>query len=128
MPSLVSFPVSVVSAAFVVGSLLTLFLLRRCQVRKTLPYPPGPRPLPLVGNLFHVPQSRFALAWTNLGAQYGPMTWLTVPGQNFLVLNSFEAANELLERRGSIYVNRPRWVMLRELLGQVSALLVQCGI
>ncbi|KIO33201.1 hypothetical protein M407DRAFT_18054 [Tulasnella calospora MUT 4182] len=116
MPFQTSFPVSALNAAFVIGALLALVLVSKYQVRRKLPYPPGPRPLPLLGNLFDAPQSRFALTWTELGNRYGPLTWLTFPGQNFLVINSFEAAKELLERRGSNYLDRPRWVMLREVM------------
>ncbi|KIO33200.1 hypothetical protein M407DRAFT_18053 [Tulasnella calospora MUT 4182] len=114
MPSQTPFPVSTLNAAFVIGTLLALILLSKYRVRSKLPYPPGPRPLPLVGNLFQAPQSRYALTWTEFGNRYGPLTWLTFPGQNFLVINSIEAAKELLEKRGLNYQDRPRWVMLRE--------------
>ncbi|KAG8928004.1 hypothetical protein FRC01_006590 [Tulasnella sp. 417] len=117
MPFQSSLPISVLDAAVAIGALLALILHSKYRARRDLPYPPGPRPLPLFGNLFHVPSSRFALAYTELGNQYGPLTRLVFPGQNYLVVNSFEAAKELLERRGSIYQDRPRWVMLRELMG-----------
>ncbi|KAG8971519.1 hypothetical protein FRC05_010996 [Tulasnella sp. 425] len=64
-----------------------------------------------------MPKSEFALTWTKLGEQYGPMTWLTIPGQPYLILNLFEIARELLEKRGSIYNDRPRFVMIAELVG-----------
>ncbi|KAG8971532.1 hypothetical protein FRC05_011009 [Tulasnella sp. 425] len=50
------------------------------------------------------------------GEEYGPLTWLTIPGQNLLIINSFEAAKELLEKRALVFIDRPRFVMLRELL------------
>ncbi|KIO27631.1 hypothetical protein M407DRAFT_73022 [Tulasnella calospora MUT 4182] len=113
-----SLPISGTHVAFAAGALLALALLSsRYRARRHLSYPPGPRPLPLLGNILDIPRSQFALTWTELGRRYGPLTWLTVPGQTFLVLNSFEAAKELLERRGSIYLDRPRWVMLKELIG-----------
>lgn len=52
-----------------------------------------------------------------MGEEYGPLTSLTVPGQRFLIVNSMEAAKELLEKRGSTYVDRPKFVFLRKLLG-----------
>lgn len=82
-----------------------------------MPYPPGPRALPVVGNVLDMPQSRFALTWTRFGEKYGPLTWLTVPGQNILVINSFEAAKELLETRPLLFADRPRFTMLTQLLG-----------
>lgn len=65
-----------------------------------------------------MPQSRFALTWTRFGEKYGPLTWLTVPGQNILVINSFEAAKELLETRPLLFADRPRFTMLTQLLGE----------
>lgn len=52
-----------------------------------------------------------------MAQRYGPLTFLTVPGQHVLVITSVEAAKDLLEKRGSIYVDRPRFVMVGELLG-----------
>lgn len=57
-----------------------------------------------------------------MAQRYGPLTFLTVPGQHVLVITSVEAAKDLLEKRGSIYVDRPRFVMVGELLGEVDTL------
>ncbi|KIO24838.1 hypothetical protein M407DRAFT_39782, partial [Tulasnella calospora MUT 4182] len=100
------------------AALLVLVLLKRRQKSKqNLPYPPGPPPLPLIGNVLDMPRSKFALTWTKFGEKYGPLTWLTIPGQTVLVINSFEAAQELLDKRGSVFSDRPRFTMLSELLG-----------
>ncbi|KAG8932907.1 hypothetical protein FRC00_013904 [Tulasnella sp. 408] len=64
-----------------------------------------------------MPTSRFALTWDKFAEKYGALTFLTVAGQPFLVLNSLEAAKELMDTRGSTYVNRPRFVMAAELVG-----------
>lgn len=153
MSSHLPFSLSAVDAFLVAGALLALHFISGYPKRRNLPHPPGPRPLPLLGSkqwlfnlfpsgyrltctaltpnntldLFHVPQSRFALSWTKFGSRYGPLTWITVPGQNILVINSFEAGNELLDRRGSIYLTRPRWVMLRELMGQLARCCPTCN-
>ncbi|KIO27629.1 hypothetical protein M407DRAFT_23194 [Tulasnella calospora MUT 4182] len=70
-----------------------------------------------VPDILDMPQTRFAIAFTKFGEEYGPLTWLTIPGQNILVVNSFEAAKELLEKRSSIFIDRPRFTMTNELLG-----------
>ena len=43
-------------------------------------------------------------------------------GNNILVLNSMKAINDLLEKKGSIYSDRPSFTVVGELmgLGQVS--------
>lgn len=45
----------------------------------------------------------------------GDVNYVTVVGQPIIVLNSYQAARDLLEKRSGIYSNRPRMVMLTEL-------------
>ncbi|KAF9553649.1 cytochrome P450 [Agrocybe pediades] len=72
-----------------------------------LPYPPGPKPKPLIGNMFEMLQPDVPRAFAKLGKQYGSIVHLRVMGQHFVVLNSFEDAEELLEKRAGIYSDRP---------------------
>ncbi|KIO27614.1 hypothetical protein M407DRAFT_72949 [Tulasnella calospora MUT 4182] len=69
-----------------------------------------------------MPKSKFAITWSKFGEEYGPLTWLTIPGQNILVINSIEAAKELLDKRASNSVERPRFTMANELLGMSKLL------
>jgi hypothetical protein len=39
--------------------------------RGGLPYPPGPRPVPLIGNLLDIPRESSWLAYTELAKKYG---------------------------------------------------------
>uniref|UniRef100_A0A8H8CJB8 Cytochrome P450 n=1 Tax=Psilocybe cubensis TaxID=181762 RepID=A0A8H8CJB8_PSICU len=59
--------------------------------------------------------------FTEWGAQYGDIVHISVFGQPMLVLNSLQAARDLLDRRSSIYSDRPRFVLLSELMGWSSA-------
>ncbi|KAG9006557.1 hypothetical protein FRB90_009884 [Tulasnella sp. 427] len=107
------------AGAIACGVALTFFclVLRRWASGRSIRYPPGPKPLPFIGNILDLPKSEFALTWTKFGKEYGPLTWLTIPGRNFLVINSVEAAKDLLEKQGSNYINRPRFIMMGELVG-----------
>lgn len=40
----------------------------------------------------------------------GPVVYIRVAGQGILVLNTHAAAADLLDRRGNIYGDRPRWI------------------
>ena len=44
---------------------------RDYQRRGGLPYPPGPRPLPIIGNLLGIPIESSWLAYTRLAKKYG---------------------------------------------------------
>lgn len=74
-----------------------------------------------MSDLLDMPQSKFAMTWSKFGEQFGPLTWLTIPGQTILVINSLEAAKELLDKRALIYIDRPRFTMASELVGELIA-------
>jgi hypothetical protein len=46
--------------------LATLWSIRENRRRGELPYPPGPRPLPIIGNLLDIPKEFSWLAYTRL--------------------------------------------------------------
>jgi hypothetical protein len=52
-------------------SVATFIFIRDYQRRRGLPYPPGPRPLPLIGNLLDIPKLFSWLAYTQLSKKYG---------------------------------------------------------
>ncbi|KAJ7447294.1 cytochrome P450 [Mycena galericulata] len=83
--------------------------------RSSLPRPPGPRGLPLVGNLFQLTDDSWNL-FTQWKADYGPIVHINLGGQEVVVLNSFPAAAELLEKRSAIYSDRPTLFVAREIL------------
>jgi len=47
-------------------------------------------------------------------------------GQNMIVLSSLDAARELLDKRSSIYSDRPRFVLFSDLCVSASALQITC--
>ncbi|KAG8947343.1 hypothetical protein FRC04_010791 [Tulasnella sp. 424] len=81
-----------------------------------LPYPPGPRPLPIIGNVLDMPRAKSPLTFTKWRDLYGPLTYVVTTGRPFLIVNDYEMVKELFERRGNIYINRPRHIM-HELIG-----------
>ncbi|KAI6039873.1 cytochrome P450 [Pisolithus marmoratus] len=91
-------------------TLLVLFCLyislRKPRV-KGLPFPPGPRALPLVGNLLSLNSAEPWLSYTEWGKKYGDLLYVRLLGQNFIVLNSEKIARRLLDQRSSIYSDRP---------------------
>ncbi|KAI9435475.1 cytochrome P450 [Lactarius indigo] len=72
-----------------------------------LQYPPGPRGLPLLGNLFDIPQYAPWETYARWGRQYGDVTSISVIGRLVVFVNSARAARDLLEHRGSRYMDRP---------------------
>ncbi|KAI0299925.1 cytochrome P450 [Russula brevipes] len=104
------------------GSLTILFSLALLFVahagKKRLPYPPGPKRLPIVGNLFNMPSRAEWFTYLKWSQEFdSDVIHADVMGSHIIILNSIKAAQELLEKRSSIYSDRPPMIVLRKLLG-----------
>ncbi|KAG7089977.1 hypothetical protein E1B28_011601 [Marasmius oreades] len=80
-------------------------------------YPPGPKPLPVLGNIRDFTIKEPWLTATEWGRKYGDICYLHVLNWNVVFLNSLQAADDLLEKRGAIYSDRPTLQMSGELCG-----------
>ncbi|THV05812.1 cytochrome P450 [Dendrothele bispora CBS 962.96] len=93
---------------------LIFYYFRRARID---PCPPGPRGIPVLGNLFQLdnvkPWHTFA-KWKEL---YGPMVYLNIAGQPMIILNSRKVAEDLFDRRGSNYIDRHRFIALEKTTG-----------
>lgn len=110
-----------------IGVLVITLFLSICVCRNSqfllYPLPPGPKKLPFLGNLFVMPSTYAWKVWAEWGKFYSQqfpylcrvtsnlikdtdILHLKVPGQSIIVLNSYGAAKELLDRRSAIYSSR----------------------
>lgn len=107
------------AAAFAGLATLALYLLQKRPLKKAArnKYPPGPKPLPLVGNVTDLPTSFEWETFAEWAKQYGDIMHLKVFGSSILVLSSVRAAKDLLEGRSSIYSCRPKFTMIHDLMG-----------
>ncbi|KAI0656915.1 O-methylsterigmatocystin oxidoreductase [Cubamyces menziesii] len=76
-----------------------------------LPLPPGPTRLPIIGNLLNLPRKQLGPALRDMGKQYGDVMYFDLFGQPMIVLNSYDAAVDLLDTRSLNTSDRPRIVM-----------------
>ncbi|TBU57403.1 cytochrome P450 [Dichomitus squalens] len=87
------------------------------QKQRRLSLPPGPKGLPVVGNLKDMTLTGLWFPAQKWAQQFGELVYLNIFGQGLLFVNSYEAAVDLLEKRGAIYSDKPRMVMAGELCG-----------
>ncbi|KAF7375471.1 putative monooxygenase [Mycena sanguinolenta] len=73
--------------------------------------PAGPRRWPLIGSVLEIPQTYQWLTFSKWAKTYGSIVYADVLGQPFIIINSAKVANELLDKRSSIYSNRPNLTM-----------------
>ncbi|KAJ7857081.1 cytochrome P450 [Mycena olivaceomarginata] len=93
--------------------LIVLYGFRWRRSRSQLPLPPGPKKLPIVGNLFNIPPKRQWETYLQWSKQFNSdIIHLNAAGTSVVVLSSMEAVKELFERRSSLYSDRPHLPML----------------
>ncbi|KAJ7101797.1 cytochrome P450 [Mycena epipterygia] len=93
------------------------------------PLPPGPRGLPLLGNILDVPYEEQWRKFAEIGEVWGDLASLTIFGQALIIINSVKVAEDLLDVRGAIFSDRPVIPMGGELMGFNNALsLSQYGV
>ncbi|KLO15260.1 CyP450 monooxygenase [Schizopora paradoxa] len=102
--------VAVLDACAVAAAVvLCVFLRRRGQ--KSLPRPPGPPGRPIIGNLLQIPSTRLWERAAEWGKEYGDLIFIEAVGMPILIINSYETAVELVNKRSSIYSSRPHITM-----------------
>lgn len=90
--------------------------VRILRVRCKLP--PGPFPLPIVGNVLQPPKSKPWIMFEKWSQQYGdPLITVWIGRVPSIFVNDAWAASDLMEKRANIYSSRPRHVVLGDLLG-----------
>ncbi|CAE6405195.1 unnamed protein product [Rhizoctonia solani] len=87
--------------------------------------PPGPRPLPIIGNLHNLKTINVYEQFRQLSRKYGPIVSLKI-GSNTLILLGGDGSHvrELYDKRGNIYSGRPL-EMVTEITGSGDNILFQ---
>lgn len=81
-----------------------------------LPLPPGPDGEPILGHLRIIPASNPEYYYQEISKELGSdILSFNVLGQPVIVLNSVEAAVDLLDKRGANYCDRPRFVLFEQM-------------
>ncbi|KAF4570982.1 hypothetical protein EYR36_008309 [Pleurotus pulmonarius] len=91
----------------IVLSLVGLLAYLTSRSMKRPPLPPGPPADPLIGHLRVLPTEKHAEVYLEWSKIYGDVMHLKVFGRNMIVLNSVQAATDLLEKRSAKYSDRP---------------------
>ncbi|XP_077147711.1 cytochrome P450 2K1-like [Ranitomeya variabilis] len=77
--------------------------------------PPGPRPLPIIGNLHILDMKRPYLTMHELSKKYGPVYTLQLGVEKVIVICGYEAVKDALVNHGDEFSGRPKVVLIDEL-------------
>ncbi|MBN3290235.1 CP2BB protein, partial [Polypterus senegalus] len=95
---------TVILAAILLG-LLFLSLFKRDSIRYTK-MPPGPTPLPVIGNLLQVDGGRPHLSFLKMSETYGPVMTVHFGPKPVVVLVGFKAVHEALVKQADAFSGR----------------------
>ncbi|XP_063298151.1 cytochrome P450 2K4-like [Pelobates fuscus] len=100
-------PVSVLLSVVVVLFLLNAFLDRKGKVYKN--FPPGPRTLPIIGNIHNMLMRRQKphLTFQELAEEYGPVYSMQMGPEKIVVLCGYEAVKDALVNYAEEFSERP---------------------
>lgn len=88
------------------------------------PLPPGPKGLPLIGNIHDFPKTGEVeyQHWLKHKDIYGPISSVTIFGQTFVIVNDANMALELLRDRSNTNSGRPQQTFSMDMVGWKDAL------
>ncbi|KAI0642043.1 cytochrome P450 [Trametes meyenii] len=105
-----------------VASFVSIWIAALPFIRRVPAVPPGPKGLPILGNVHQLPekfQEKTLLRWSR---EYGDIMYLKFFRTPTIVLSSVEAARDLLDKRSAKYSDRPPMLMFTDLIGMDSSL------
>lgn len=117
--------ISLVSQSAIIA--LLGYVVYRYSTTQARNLPPGPKPLPLVGNVsdFPPPGTAEHEHWLKHKDAYGPISSVTAMGMTLVIIHDKQAAHDLLEQNASKTSGRPSMTFANELCGYESIVLCQ---
>ncbi|NXT84317.1 CP2K6 protein, partial [Zapornia atra] len=97
--------------------LIVLLILKRQEVWKSHAkenFPPGPRPLPIIGNLHIMDLKRPYLTMLELSKTYGPVFSIQMGQRKIVVLSGYDAVKEALVNQADAFSGRPKIPLVEE--------------
>ncbi|KAG1869894.1 cytochrome P450 [Suillus subluteus] len=91
------------------------------------PLPPGPMPLPIVGNVLSLDTTQPWLTFNAWKSTYGDIIYARLLNKPVIVINSEEVAKDLFEARSTIYSDRPQSIVYPHFASDFNPVLMPYG-
>ncbi|XP_069586391.1 cytochrome P450 2G1-like isoform X2 [Ranitomeya imitator] len=90
---------------FMLTFLMTLWVKRKGKQSKL---PPGPTPLPFLGNLLQIDFKNIVEEFVKFGSKYGPVSMAYLGPKKVLILNGYDVVREAFLDNAEVFSDRPR--------------------
>ncbi|XP_065880310.1 6,7,8-trihydroxycoumarin synthase-like [Euphorbia lathyris] len=90
--------------------IILIFLTQNHKTKTNLHLPPGPRGLPIIGNLHQLDNSTLHHHLWKLSEKFGPLMSLRLGSLKVLVVSSAETAKQVLKTHDLIFCSRPSFI------------------
>ncbi|KAK4491025.1 hypothetical protein RD792_001746 [Penstemon davidsonii] len=101
-----------ITLALLIVSITFLFILKKSKAAVIVNWPPGPKPLPIIGNIHQLSALPFR-SFRDLAKQYGPIMHLRLGQVPTIVVSSPEIAKEMLKEHDPSFADRPQTIALK---------------
>ncbi|XP_068136230.1 cytochrome P450 2K6-like [Hyperolius riggenbachi] len=105
-------PVSILLLVLFCGLLVKLF--QGSKQSPTHNYPPGPKPLPIIGNMHLLNMNRPYKSLMELAKKYGSIFSIQIGSQKFVILCGYEMVKEALVKHSEDFWERPHIPIFEE--------------
>jgi hypothetical protein len=103
---------------FASTGLFVIILWYSLRRKKDLPLPPGPLPLPIIGNGHQTPSINACRTYQKWHKTYGPIVALRYGRKDVISIGSHQVARDLLEKKSSIYSSRPQFIIASQCIAK----------
>nr|BAK09444.1 cytochrome P450 [Postia placenta] len=92
-----------------------LYILWNRKLRTV--YPPGPTPIPFLGNFCQLPVENQHEKFQEWAQTYGNIVYAQLFRTPLVLLNSLDTIQDLMVKKGAIYSDRPQFVLWEDIYG-----------
>ncbi|PRQ17170.1 putative premnaspirodiene oxygenase [Rosa chinensis] len=121
MSSYLSLSMVLLLFIFLIPFTFLLLMKRRKQNVQAKRLPPGPRRLPVIGNLHHLSDDLPHCAFEHPSSHYGPIMFLQLGSRSTLVVSSAEMTREVFKTHDLIFSGRPEFLYVAKRLSYDSS-------